>query len=125
MAHQRLNRIKGVFTNLLNRRNARQRQEKTEVVMKVGVVAGDRLAIDKVFSLKAFAIGSEDKLGLLLSSRWAISQGRKRGADFPFRANLYMDIVALEYAANVRFRTSGGIWPETYGFALNPFRERI
>ena len=104
----------GVFTNLPNCRNACQWQKKAKVVMKVGVATGNRLAIDKVSSLKAFAIGSKDKLGLLLSRRWAILQGDERGADFPFGANLYVDIIALEDTADVRFIRATAIASELF-----------
>lgn len=89
--------IKRVFTDLLDCCDACQRQEKTEVVMKVGVCAGDRLAIGKVFCLKAFAVGGEDELGLVPSRRRAIAQGQRR-RHLAFGTNLQVDIVALEYA---------------------------
>ena len=91
--------VKGILPDLPDRRNARQRQEKTEVIMKIGVVAGDGLAITEVLRLKTFAVGGEDELDLVPSSSWAIPQACEGSSHLTFRANLQMDIIALEYAA--------------------------
>jgi hypothetical protein len=50
--------VKGVLPNLLDRGDARQWQEKPEVVVKVRVVAGDGFAIGQVFCLQAVTVRS-------------------------------------------------------------------
>ncbi len=57
--------VEGVFADLLDGGDAGQRQKEAEVVVEVGVVAGDRFAIDEVLGLEGLAVGGEDELGLL------------------------------------------------------------
>ena len=46
--------VEGILPDLPDRRDARQRQEKAEVIMKVGVIAGDGFAIDRGSPLPRF-----------------------------------------------------------------------
>ncbi len=61
--------VEGVLANLPDGGDAGQGKEKAEVSVKVGVVAGDRFAVDEVLRLKALAVGGEDELCLLPGSR--------------------------------------------------------
>ncbi len=91
--------IKGIFTDLLDRCDPRQQQEKPEVVVKVGILAGDGLAIDEIFGLKARAVGGKDEFGFVASGGRAITQGRERRSHLAIAANVQVNIVALEHAA--------------------------
>ena len=91
--------VKGVFADLLDGGDARQRQEEAEVVVKVGVGAGDGLAIDEVFGLKALAVGGQDELGLVAGGGSTLPQRGEGRRHFAFRADLEVDVVALEHPA--------------------------
>ena len=80
--------VEGVFADLLDRGDAGQRQEEAEVVVKVGVGAGDRLAIDEVFRFEAFAVGGQDELGLLAGGGGTLPQRGEGSRHFAFRADL-------------------------------------
>ena len=72
------------------------------MIVKVGILAGDRLARPlQAFRLEGLAVSREDELGLLRGSLRALTQRRQRGGDLPFRADLEVDVVPLEDAANV------------------------
>jgi hypothetical protein len=91
--------VKRILADLLDRGDARQRQEEAEVVVKVGVSAGDGLAINKVFGLKGFAVGGEDEFGLGAAGGRTLPQRGEGGWHFTFRAGLEMDVDPLEYRA--------------------------
>ena len=71
------------------------------MIVKIGIVAGDCTIIYKVFCLKEFAIRGEDELGLLRSGFGTFAQRVQRGCDGSVRADLDMDVVALENATQV------------------------
>ncbi|MNF97515.1 hypothetical protein D3C84_803460 [compost metagenome] len=56
--------VDGVVLDLLDGGDAGQRQQETEVVGKVRVVAGDGFTRDQLFGLQRLPIGGKDKLGL-------------------------------------------------------------
>ena len=96
--------VEGVLADLLDGRDARQRQEEAEMVGKVLVGAGDGLAARQVFGLKVRAVGRQDELRFAL---W-----RSRGSAFsavsvfvtcPASQVGDMDIVGLKNAAKVGF----------------------
>jgi len=91
--------VEGVFPDLLDRGDSGERQEKTEVIGEGRIIAGDRLAIDEVLGFKGFAVGGEDELGLLFVGGRAFPQGGERGSHLALRADLEVDVVALENAA--------------------------
>jgi hypothetical protein len=92
--------VKGVFPDLLDGGDAGERQEEAEVIGKRRVIADDGFAIvGKALGLQRDAIGGEDELGLLLGGGRAIPQGGKGGRDLACRADLEVNIVALEDAA--------------------------
>src|ERR1039458_2250130 len=93
--------VESVFADLPDRGDAGQRQEKTKVVMKIGIVTGDRLAIDEVFRLEGFAIRGENELGLLRNGFWTFPQRLECAFHVSVRADLDMDVVALENTAEV------------------------
>ena len=91
--------VEGAFADLLDGGDASQRQEEAEMVGKVGIGAGDRLAGGQVLGLEGLAIGREDELGLGrggLRARLECGQ-RPRSSRLPAGGD--MDVVALEDAA--------------------------
>ncbi|HMP82168.1 MAG TPA: hypothetical protein PKA41_05605 [Verrucomicrobiota bacterium] len=93
--------VEGVFPDLPDRGDSRQRQEEPEVIVKVSEVACDRFAIRNVFGFEAFSVRGEDELCLLPSSRRALPERGERGGDLSFRTNFDVDVVALKDAAEV------------------------
>ena len=91
--------VEGVLADLLDRGDAGQRQEEAEVVGKVGVGAGDGLAVDEVLGLEALAVGGQDELGLVAGGGRTLPQRGERRRHFAFRADLDVDVVALEHPA--------------------------
>src|SRR5207248_11218095 len=91
--------VEGVLADLFDRGDPGQRQEEAEVIVKVGIGAGNGFAINEVFGFEGFAIGGQDELGLLASGGGTLSQRREGRRYFAFRANLDMDVVALQHAA--------------------------
>jgi hypothetical protein len=69
------------------------------MVVKVGIGAGGGLAIDDVFRFKAFAVGRQDELGLVSAGGSTLPQRGEGRRHFAFRADLEMDVVALEHRA--------------------------
>ena len=94
--------VEGVFPNLPDRGDAGQREEEAEMIVKIGILAGDRLARPlQAFRLEGLSVSREDEFALLRSSLRASAQRGQRGGNLPFRADLEMDVVPLENAANV------------------------
>lgn len=91
--------VEGVLADLLNGGDARERQEEAEFIAKAGIGAGDGLAIDEVFGFDGLAIGGEDELGLISAGGSALSQRGQGRRHFAFRADLEMDVVALQHPA--------------------------
>src|SRR5690606_22053718 len=54
--------VEGVFADLTDGADARQRQEEAEVIREILVRAGNGLAAGKVFGFKVHTIGGEDEL---------------------------------------------------------------
>jgi len=91
--------IEGVFADLLYGGDTGEREEKAEVLVKVGVGAGERLAVGEVLGLEAAAVGGEDELGLLAGGGGALGQGGERGGDLALGADAEVEVVALKDAA--------------------------
>jgi len=95
--------VEGTFANLLNGRDASQRQEESEMVGKVLKGAGDCIAAYEVFGLEGVTVGRQNELSLALCSRRTRFE---RGQSFRHRAGCGdgdMYVVGLEGAAEVRF----------------------
>ena len=56
--------VEGAFTNLFDGRDAGQRQEETEMIGKVLIGAGDRIAVGQIFGLESVAVRRQNKLSL-------------------------------------------------------------
>ncbi len=93
--------VEGVFADLADGANARQRQEEAEVVGKVLEGTGDGLAAVQVFGLEVRAIGGEDELRLGLGRRRADLEGGQRLRDPPCVAGQDVDVAGLENTAEV------------------------
>ena len=91
--------VEGVFADLLDRGDAGERQKKAEVVGEISIGAGDGFALDEVFGFKRFAVGGQDELGLLAGGGGARPQRREGGRHFAFRADLDVDVIALQHPA--------------------------
>ena len=79
--------VEGVFADLPDRGDTGQRQEEAEVIVEIGVGAGDGAAIEEVFGLKLGAVGGEDELGLLAGGRGTLPQGGEGGGDLAGRTD--------------------------------------
>lgn len=91
--------VESVFANLFDRGDSCQRQKKTEVIGKIGVVADERFAISEVFRFQSFAIGGEDELCFGARRLRAVAQCVQRFGNATIFANSEMDIIALKNAA--------------------------
>jgi hypothetical protein len=56
--------VEGVLTDLFDGRDAGERQEEAEMVRKVCIGAGDRLAARQILGLERLAIGRQNELRL-------------------------------------------------------------
>jgi hypothetical protein len=90
--------VERVFADLLDGGDACQRQKEAKFIAKLGVAAGNGLAIDEIFGLKVLAVGGEDELGLVAVSGRTLPQLAESRCHSAF-ADLEMDVVALEYPA--------------------------
>ncbi len=79
-----------------------KRQEKAEVVRKVGVATRHRFAGLQVFRLETHSICGKDEAGLGLVCGAAIAQRYERLRDFARCRDLDVDIARLQDAAHVR-----------------------
>lgn len=93
--------VEGVFADLLNGRNARERQEETEVVGEVFERAGNCLAARQVLGLEVRAVGREDEPRLGLGRGGAVLQRPERLRHLACAGGQNVDVVALEDAAKV------------------------
>lgn len=91
--------VERAFANLLDRGDARERQEETEVVREVGIVAGDGFAAGQVFGLKLLPIGREDELGLVRCRLRTFAQRCERLANPTGRACRDVDVATLKDTA--------------------------
>ena len=91
--------VKGILADLLDGRDARQRQEKSKVVRKIGVITGDRFTINGVLSLKTLAVSRQNEFGFIPRRRRAFAQSRERARDLARRTNLQMDVITLKHTA--------------------------
>src|SRR5690554_4518483 len=87
--------IKGAVTQLLNGRNAGQRQEETEVVRELLVFAGNRFTRLQILSLKISAVGRKDKPRLSPGSRGAFPELTQLMSDVSGIGHRNVDIVGL------------------------------
>ena len=93
--------VKRVLANLFDSRNACQRQEKTEVVRELRVVADNRLATFQLLSLQRFAISGKHVLGLSPQCSWAGLEGRQCLGDLAGLTHRQVDIACLQYTAQI------------------------
>src|ERR1043166_1469970 len=100
--------VEGALANLPDSRNTSERQKEAEVIREIGVVTGNCLAVDDIFSLDGFSVGSENELGLLLRCRSTAPQLRKSRGHFSLRAYFDMNVAPLQDAANVRMIRNSG-----------------
>ena len=89
--------------DLLDGRDAGQRQEEAEVIREVLVGAGDRLAARKVLGLEGFPVRREDEFGLGARGRRAGLQRGQSLRDLAWGSDGDVDVVGLEDAAKVGF----------------------
>ena len=76
--------VEGVFADLADGADARQRQEEAEVVREVLIGAGDGLAARQVFGLEVDAVGGQDELRLGLGRRRAgLERGQRLASPAP------------------------------------------
>ena len=87
--------------NLPDSRDARQRQEESEVIGEVLEGTDDGVAACQVFRLEVRAVGREDELRLGLGGGWAVLERLERLRDLPGSAGQDVDVVGLEDAAEV------------------------
>ena len=99
------------FADLLNRADPGERQEKAKVIVKIGVVACDRLAGIEVFGLQPFTIGGKDEFGARFLRGRAVFQRNERFSDSAGLAYLDVDIAGLKYASKVGFVGRAGAQP--------------
>jgi hypothetical protein len=88
--------VERVLANLLDGGDAGERQEKTKVVGKIGIVAGNRFAGIQVLCLQRYAVGRQDELGLVCRRLRVRAELGESLADPTFRAYCDMDVVALK-----------------------------
>ena len=91
--------VKAVLADLLDGGDARERQERAEVVRKIAIGAGNGFAVDQILCLQVGAVRGEDELGFRRARLGAFTKGLQRLVDRPRIARGDMDIVALEDAA--------------------------
>lgn len=70
--------IDGVVLDLLDRGDAGQRQQETEVAGKIPVVTGDDSTCNQLFGVQGLAVSGEYKLGFAFESAWAGAQRLER-----------------------------------------------
>lgn len=75
--------VERVFANLLDGGDAGKRQEKTKMVVEIGVFASDCFAIQQILRLEGFAVGGQDELGFLAGRGGAIAQAASVAATSP------------------------------------------
>jgi hypothetical protein len=90
--------IEGAFADLLDGRDAGERQEETEMVREVGIDAGDGVAARQVLGLEGLPIRRQDELCLGPGRSRAGLQGGQRLDDPAGGGNGDMDVVRLEDA---------------------------
>jgi hypothetical protein len=94
--------VEGVFGDLPDGGDARQRQEKAEMVREVGIGAGDRRRIgNKVLGFEPLPIRRQDELRLGPGRRRTGLQRGEGLRDLARRANGDMDVVGLKDATQV------------------------
>jgi hypothetical protein len=88
--------------HLLDGGDARQRQEEAEMVMEIGIGAGDRRIVrGEVFGLERLAIGRENEAGFSARGGGAGAQSRNCGGGLAWRAGGNVDVVGLKDAAQI------------------------
>jgi hypothetical protein len=93
--------VEGAFADLLDGRDAGERQEEAEMVWEVGIGAGDRLAARQVLGLERLPIRRQNELRLGPGRRGAGPQRGKGLRDLARRADGDMDVVCLKDSAQV------------------------
>ncbi len=93
--------VEGAFADLLDGRDAGERQEEAEMVREVLIGAGDGLAARQVLGLEVRSVGRQNELRLRLGGRRAGLQRGKRLRDLARRADGDVDVVGLKDAAQV------------------------
>jgi hypothetical protein len=91
--------VKGVLTDLFNRGDSGQRQEKPKMVREIREGTRDGFTVAEAFGLKRLAVGRKDEFGFLARRGLALPQFIKRGRYLAFGADFDVDIVALKNAA--------------------------
>ena len=91
--------VEAVLADLLDGGDARERQERAEVVREIAIGAGDGFAVDQILRLQVDTVRGEDELGFRRACLWAFTQGLQRLVDRARITSGNMDIVALEDAA--------------------------
>ncbi|HEV8524398.1 MAG TPA: hypothetical protein VGQ71_07845 [Terriglobales bacterium] len=93
--------VEGVFADLADGADARQRQEEAEMVWEVLEGAGDGLAAGQVFGLEVRAVRGKDELRLGLGRRRAGLESGQRLRHPTCVAGQDVDVAGLENAAQV------------------------
>ena len=93
--------VEGVLSNLPNRGDASQSQKEAEVVREVLVGTGDRLAVGHLLSFKIHTVSGKNELGLGFDGGRALPQCGQRPGHVAGVAGGDVDVVGLEYPAQV------------------------
>jgi hypothetical protein len=89
--------VERTFTDLLDRGDARQRQEEPKMLGELGILTRDgRIVAGDVLRLKRLAIGGEDELSLGRSRFRAVVQSLQRCIDLALRTGRQVDVTALK-----------------------------
>lgn len=94
--------VEGVFADLADGADARQGQEKAEVVGKILEGTGDGLAAGQIFGLEVRAVRGEDEPHLGLGRRRAGLESGQRLRHPPCVAGQNVDVAGLENTSQVR-----------------------
>src|SRR3546814_17151990 len=92
--------VKRAFADLLDGGETRKRQEETEMIWKVGIVANDRrLVACQIFRLEINALRGQYEFRLGLPRGRAFPHRFERVCDIPLCAALAVAVVGLDLAA--------------------------
>ena len=100
----RRSNVERAFSDLPDGGDARQRQEETEVIGKLCILAGDgRIVAGDVLGLERLTVGGEDELGFGRCCFRAVAQRLQGSVNLACRACRQVNVAALENAAcNIR-----------------------